>query len=442
MKTFVPLKQNSATLMLVILFTVSGMISLAQGNGNQNSPNLNFSNGNLNAGQAGNINATYFFPAVNESLDAFVRITDRSSSQVRLERIDITSTGFIKALQPEISYSNGSVSSASNWWMEFEISFVNKNTTTPATINNFKATAIDIDGDNNRLKEWMSFYGLSSYMTENNSMLVVNNLTQVVSGLLQTVGSTFTAPINQYNGIDTNQTGIMTTVTYQNKSSFKFRVGGSTTGAASSTNRMYSIWFREFMYSAPIITSLPVKLTSFTAVLSQNQNKVDLKWTTASEINVSHFVIERSFDGKNFSEAGLVFATGNTSENVNYSFADNITNTKQPMIYYRLRSVDNDSKSQWSDVRVIRVGKQAEAVTMVTYPNPVSNELRVTVPSSWQGKSMVLEIFTQNGQRVKTLKAGSASQTETIAVSDLAKGFYLVKASCGDATAVQKIIKN
>jgi hypothetical protein len=62
---------------------------------------------------------------------------------------------------------------------------------------------------------------------------------------------------------------------------------------------------------------LPVKLVSFTAMLSSNK-KVDLEWVTASEINTSHFVIERSTDGSTFSDAGTVFAFGNTTEQKNY----------------------------------------------------------------------------------------------------------------------------
>ncbi|MBL7742849.1 MAG: T9SS type A sorting domain-containing protein [Chitinophagaceae bacterium] len=448
MKTFLQTKQHFITLMLMIMISASGMISQAQtgtggvpGSGTvTTTPSLSFTNASLYSGQAGTVGAIYRFPSVNSNLDAFVKINDRSSSLVKLESIDLTNTGFSKAFQPEISYNNGSVSSASNWWMEFEISFVNKNTTTPATISTFKATALDIDGDNNRLREWVSFNNLSSYTMESNSPLTVTSLMQTISGILQPV-TTFTGVTNQYNGIDTAQTGLMVTTTYDNKSSFRFRVGASTSGSASVTDRMYAVWFKDFTYNAPQITTLPVELISFTASLNSN-NKVDLKWRTASENNVSHFTIEKSYDGKSFSDAGLVFAYGNSTTEKSYSFSDNISNTQQFIIYYRLRSTDIDGKTQYSEIRLIRIGKKGEEVKMVTYPNPVTNELRVTVPASWQGKELLLEVFNQNGQRIKAAKSGSASQTETINVSDLAKGFYVVKASCGEETAQQKVVKN
>ncbi|MEI2740432.1 MAG: hypothetical protein V9F01_16790 [Chitinophagaceae bacterium] len=41
-------------------------------------------------------------------------------------------------------------------------------------------------------------------------------------------------------------------------------------------------------------STLPVKLSSFSATLNNN-SKVDLKWSTATETNLSHFVVERSY---------------------------------------------------------------------------------------------------------------------------------------------------
>ncbi len=439
MKTIVPTKQCFVSLMLLILFTASGLLSQAQ-SGSQTSPELSFINPTLYSGTAGQDNAVYRFKSVNSSLDALVKISGRSSSLVKLDDIDLTSTGFNKAFQPQVSYNNGSTNIAASWWMEFEISFVNKNTTTPAIINMFKVTALDIDGDNNRLREWDAFYGPSSYSMENNSLLQVSNLTQTILNVVQTVGKTFTGVITQYSGIDTAQTSIMTTLTYNNTNSIKFRAGATTTGSASVTERMYATWFRDFTYNSAIVTTLPVSLISFTAAL--NSGKADLKWTTASEINVSHFVVEKSYDGKDFSDAGLVFAYGNSSEKKNYSLSDNNINIQQGVVYYRLRSVDMDGKEQLSDVRIIRIAKQGEMLKLTAYPNPVNNELRITLPSTWQGKAVVLEIINQNGQSMKMIKAGIASQTETVMVNDLVRGLYMIKASCGDESSTQKVIKN
>jgi len=185
---------------------------------------------------------------------------------------------------------------------------------------------------------------------------------------------------------------------------------------------------------------LPVQLKYFTAQLYNN--KVNLKWVTATGINTSHFVIEKSFDGRDFSDAGVVFTFGNTMEEMNYNFIDNINGSQAGVIYYRLRSVDADGKFDYSATRIIRVGKQTEqTITILTYPNPVSNELRITLPDNWQNKKVTFEIFNANGQVSKRIENANIGQTETLNVSNLAPGFYNVRVSCDGQTAQQKIVK-
>jgi hypothetical protein len=96
------------------------------------------------------------------------------------------------------------------------------------------------------------------------------------------------------------------------------------------------------------------KLVSFTAAV--NNNKADLKWATSSEINTSHFVIEKSTDGVNFSDAGVFFAYGNATDKTNYSFSDKL-NSNQAVVYYRLYSVDNNGKGQYSETATVKTGK-------------------------------------------------------------------------------------
>ena len=189
------------------------------------------------------------------------------------------------------------------------------------------------------------------------------------------------------------------------------------------------------------ITPLPVKLLYFNAFLYDN-NRVDLKWATVSEINTSNFVIERSTDGINFYVTGVVFAYGNETEKTNYSFSDDLSDVQSGVVYYRLRSVDIDGKSQYSETRIIRISKQTEnAITIVAFPNPVITEVRISIPNEWQNKKVVYEVLNANGQVSKRTETGSSSQTETVNMSTLARGFYIVRVSCEGQTARQKIVK-
>lgn len=399
---------------------------------------LVFQNSSLKSGTAKADGAVYLFPNVSATQDALVTISGRSSNKVTLSDIDITDEGFDKSFQPKVAYNDNNNSSPKNWWMDFTISFVKHGTMTSSTVDSFNVTAIDIDGggSGSSLREYDAFYSPLSYTLEQNTVLTASNF--IVNN--QVVGYQFTSAQQVYNGIDTTQTKLMVTLAYKNVNSMKVRFGG-TSDQRVSEGRMYSIWFKSFEFETPLKT-LPVKLASFDATLN-NKSQVDLKWVTTMEENVSHFVVQRSFDGINFSDAGLVFATGNSNQKVNYSLSDNISKFNATVIYYRLCSVDVDGKFSYSEVRIIRISKQDETtMSIITYPNPVSNELRITVPANWQNKKISFELFNANGQLMKRTDNNNSSQTETIRVNDLNSGIYIVRVSCNGQTAQQKIVKN
>jgi len=187
---------------------------------------------------------------------------------------------------------------------------------------------------------------------------------------------------------------------------------------------------------------LPVKLISFDAI-QKEINRVELTWVTVSEINLSHFVVERSIDGINFSDAGMILANGSADVKTYYNLTDNISSIQSGSIYYRLRSVDIDGKYIHSDVRIIRLSKQKEGfISILTYPNPASNQIYVTIPASWQNKKVVYELINALGHLSQKKEMKNSNQTETLNISQLTPGFYIIRVSCDGETAQQKVIKN
>lgn len=390
--------------------------------------NFNFTP-SLVTGTALQVGAVYKYEGVTPGVDAVLSI-DSLIGGATVVKIDDNSggLGYSEGFQPEIK--DGPTSGES--YAVFKITYKITGTNVLHSLNTFSITALDIDGTAT-MKEFdqigMGVGATAAYRSSPSHIL----LTQVAPGTFRGINSD---GVDQ-SGIDTSLTANMFTVTNSNVSSFTLKLGTVKTNSTQNS-RQFGIYMKGFVY--PNLATLPVKLESFTATL--NGSKVDLKWITSQELDLNHFVIEKSYDGKNFSDAGIVFAYGNTSERKSYSFPDNIANVQQTVIYYRLRSVDNDGNSKLSETRIIRLGKQSEMLKMVTYPNPASSELRVTVPAAWQNKAVMLEVFNFNGQKIKTIKNTNASQTETIAVDALAKGFYLLKATCGTEIAQQKFIKN
>jgi hypothetical protein len=213
----------------------------------------------------------------------------------------------------------------------------------------------------------------------------------------------------------------------------------ATNGIISSINVPFGQWNNSLDVGFKAHASiLPVKLLSFFANVLDN--KVDLTWLTTTEVNVSHYVVERSTDGINFKAVGTVFAKNSGDKN-SYTLADDITNDMPALLYYRLRFVDYGAKNQYSDIILVRRQKQSNSIEIQAYPNPVVNELRVTIPNSWQNKTVRYELVNANGQQVKQMLKTQSNQTETLAVQNITPGIYIVKVSCGTQIAQQKIIK-
>jgi hypothetical protein len=297
----------------------------------------------------------------------------------------------------------------------------------------FSLTAVDIDGGNT-MKEFdelgMGPGAVVSYSSPSDISVV-----QTSPG---TFRGTNVAGVER-SGIDTSSTINMFTVTNSNVSTFTLKLGMNKTNPAQST-RQFGIYMKGFLYPN---LSLPVKLISFNAMLNSKQDKGDLAWTTASEINVSHFEVERSFDGSSFSQVAMVFAWGNSDSKLSYVYTDNLSGISGNIIYYRLKMVDNDGKYSYSNVRMVRISKQNDkSVAISTFPNPVTSELRVTIPHAWQNKKVSYEVIAANGQIMSRMENANASQTEAVNFSKMTPGFYIVRASCNGETAQQKIIKN
>lgn len=428
MKTLVSVIKKGVKASLVLILLIS-----ANSASSQVVSELQFSNPSLESGVAGENGAQYRFPLVASGIDAVVQIKGRSSSQVVLSNIDTSGPGlgYGKAFQPVLGIP-GTAPANSNWSMDFNLTFYKTGTNTKISISQFYVTGLDIDGDDVTLSEWTQMNKVKKIDTA-----IINRLTFTKTASSGT-GDDYKVEgvITNAPGIDTSATFVMATYRYENKDGIDFTIGAKTSGLTTTAGmRLNSLWFRDF-FTPP----LPVKMISFTANL--NKNKADLKWITATEQNVSHYVIEKSLDGNNFRDAGIVFSNGNTTDETQYGYSDNISNDKATIIYYRLRSVDLDGKTELSATRMIRIAQEnSNTMSILTYPNPVTNEIRVTIPANWQSKKVVYDIVTLNGQVARHVETASAGQTEAIAVSNLAPGFYAVRANCEGQVVQQRIIK-
>ncbi len=179
------------------------------------------------------------------------------------------------------------------------------------------------------------------------------------------------------------------------------------------------------------LTALPVELIKFEALL--NNEKVDLLWATASEVNNKEFEIEKSENGADWTKIGKVVGKGNSQDIVNYKFTD-----AQPanvnVIYYRLKQIDFDGKFEYSFVRSINLKGTIEKISSV-YPNPANQFINVKVE---KGDNFNITIVSQAGQ-IKLNQVMSAP-VETIDLSTFTNGIYFVNIEKGSIKETHKVI--
>lgn len=169
-------------------------------------------------------------------------------------------------------------------------------------------------------------------------------------------------------------------------------------------------------------TILPVELLSFDAEASGDH--VDVTWSTATELNSSHFIVERSADGEHFLPIGRVAAAGESMVTLDYGFVDS-----EPLLgvsYYRLEQMDRDGSTKYSDKVPVQFNPGQRGLEL--YPNPAVDRVRVLfdVPSEGQVRWTITDA---SGRRADDGVFGSAKGRNgmDIEVSKLETGTYLLQ---------------
>ena len=209
--------------------------------------------------------------------------------------------------------------------------------------------------------------------------------------------------------------------------------GGSASCFGFGNNRFVDSW--AFGADVNIVSdtlnfSLPVEIVSFKATTGAGCS-INIQWKTASEQNNRKYIIQYSLDGQRFSDAGEV-ASKNQSQGADYSWI--MKNPANGKMYFRLKAVDFDGRSTYSNVAVTTM--DCRQTKIAALPNPVHETLIVTGLSG----NNQLRIFTMEGKLV-ALVTSNASMTQ-IDVAHLPNGFYMVRIVKADGTTENiKIIK-
>lgn len=184
-------------------------------------------------------------------------------------------------------------------------------------------------------------------------------------------------------------------------------------------------------------STLPVSLKYFNGKM--NSGKVDLEWSTSSEISSARFVIERGGGNYSFTEIASIEAAGNSNTNKVYSFTDS-----KPLVnlnLYRIVQIDQDGTRKISEIVKV-MNKNSGKFNLTVSPNPFTTKVSafVNLDKKQQVKAVVTDL---NGRQVANLtRLCNEGTTElSIPVSNLGKGIYLLKIETDSYSEVQKIVR-
>lgn len=165
-------------------------------------------------------------------------------------------------------------------------------------------------------------------------------------------------------------------------------------------------------------TILPLSFISY-HVITTKEKFIKNIWQTSNEINVSHFNIQRSVNGKDFKSISKLKANNNL--NNEYEFIDSTAKVDlENVLYYRIECIDKDGSKQYSTTKQVNIDKQKN-INIHIYPNPAKDI--VTITSNTIIKE--IEIINKVGQILQKKKPNLNKQSMNFSL--FPKDTYIIK---------------
>jgi hypothetical protein len=180
----------------------------------------------------------------------------------------------------------------------------------------------------------------------------------------------------------------------------------------------------------PGTSPLPVVLLFFKANIENSS--VDLRWATATEINSSHFIVEKSADGISFYEIGQRAAGGTTVVRSDYQFEDS-----QPFIgnnYYRLKEVDIDGYTEYFNIVFVQYfGKKSLQIS----PNPYNGGDASISLNFLPEQNSIAVITDLSGKEITRFAFSGSIHKAPLKIN---AGTYVVKVYSGSERHVSRLV--
>lgn len=154
-----------------------------------------------------------------------------------------------------------------------------------------------------------------------------------------------------------------------------------------------------------------------------SDTKASIAWDVLTESNIRYYVVEKSFDGRLFAEAGRVYATSQSTPAKSYSWRDNVPLAGSG--FFRIKAVENSGEVIYSNTVLLKTKSTQWSVTV--FPNPITNH-EMQVQYNGEYGEMQVQLYSMEGRLIFSKKCKGESTASTILLPyTIASGTYLLK---------------
>lgn len=216
----------------------------------------------------------------------------------------------------------------------------------------------------------------------------------------------------------------------------KFNSSGIQTSNLIYQNNFDDLINTRFVFKesdAPIVSRAPeINIKSYS-------NFYVLEWSNNEYSNVDHFILEKSIDGKFFTE---IYSIDKFTEDEQiYTFTD-LRNSFDKLVYYRVKQINIDGSIIYSHQLKIGQKKKKNFVLKPNFPNPFNPTTKVTV-ELLEDTELSVTVYNVVGVKVDKIFDGSLGSGEhsfDFNGSELPSGIYLLEIKTPTSSEVMKMI--
>ncbi|MEO6289251.1 MAG: T9SS type A sorting domain-containing protein [Ginsengibacter sp.] len=340
--------------------------------------------------------------------------------------------GFIYKTGPaetqfRITIKNNAAGGGGNDWVLDDIKLA---TCYPNLINNPKDTATSCGGYQITLSDTVQSYfnNYTNFCWEKSS----DGSNWANTGVCGTKVPTLVNGLWQYV-VDTS----FTTVSADSGKYYRLKVGTTSSNLNDpncSVNNSQKIFIKVYSASCSV---LETKILNFNGKIG-NDNAT-LKWTTEYEENLKYYLVEKSYDGINFSSKATVSKNGDIT-NANYIFNDPEKITS--VAYYRLKLVStSDNASKYSNVIVLYNNDASFKISTV---NPFRSNVKIEIyiPQSGEVELNLFDAFGKPVNKKKVLLNKGNSRVSMDNADNLSTGVYILRVQFNNKIIQSKLLKS